>query len=334
MTPNYIQGARVFRDTFPAILDLVLFSQQSSSPISVDLFRAYGNSNPQRRIGAQPERPGRFRLAPRSDIYSRGQKPLKSELYLLISLASSPDHDAPALLPILNVFSALNPAQSCLQAKMQREQLMMAWKVRRRAPSSPATFESNSVSPPRAVLLETIGAGIDQSRDNACGNVYQLQLRLRRCCTSDRNPKEGVEKLFEVYPSRYKRGDDVNLGRYISLCLCAKSGGPQPNRASQTTGHGGKIYRNIMRWLAYMQGFPDGDEFNDTSRAMPTRWASRDLVQENMSDGLEGKGHSIPDARQVALGNTRIDGNSCVDLDNAERRVNQDATSGTSGTLG
>ncbi|KAJ6578558.1 hypothetical protein B0H19DRAFT_1063026 [Mycena capillaripes] len=76
-----------------------------------------------------------------------------------------------------------------------------------------------------------------------------------------------------------------------------------------------------MRWLAYMRGFPDGDELNDTSRAMPTRWASRDLVQENMSDGLEGKGHSIPDARRVALGNTRIDGNSCVDLDNAERQV-------------
>ncbi|KAJ6536191.1 hypothetical protein B0H19DRAFT_1079710 [Mycena capillaripes] len=117
-TPNYIQARApgVFRDTFPTILDLVLFSQQASSPISVDLCRAYGNSNPQRRIGAQLERPGRFRLAPRSDVYSRGQKPLKSELYLLISLASSPDHDAPALLPILNVFSALNPAQSCLQA--------------------------------------------------------------------------------------------------------------------------------------------------------------------------------------------------------------------------
>ncbi|KAJ6536095.1 hypothetical protein B0H19DRAFT_1079621 [Mycena capillaripes] len=89
-----------------------------------------------------------------------------------------------------------------------------------------------------------------------------------------------------------------------------------------------------MRWLAYMQGFPDGDELNDTSRAMPTRWASRGLVKEIMSDGLKGKRHSIPDAHQVALGNTRIDGNSCVDPDNAERRGNQDATSGTSGTLG
>ncbi|KAJ6578386.1 hypothetical protein B0H19DRAFT_1230121, partial [Mycena capillaripes] len=43
-------------------------------------------------------------------------------------------------------------------------------------------------------------SGIDQSRDNACGNVYPLQLRLGGCCTSGRDRKPDSEEPQESCP--------------------------------------------------------------------------------------------------------------------------------------